>query len=429
MISNFKLKIKNLPQKPGVYLFRNSKGKIIYIGKALSLKHRVASYFQNKQKDPKTQELVDKISKLDFFVVNSEFEALLLEAKLIKQHRPKYNSSLKDDKSYLYLAISKDKPERIFLAKKVELKSNISDWYGPFTTSSDARQILKILRKILPFRSCKILPKKYCLYYHLKLCPAPCLPLPNHYSEITRKVRLILSGKTSSLITSLEKQMKKAAKTLNYEEAQVFKKEALSLKTLTSGWQNVPKEKQETSKTFYELRKLLTKYQGSDPTTLNRIEGYDVSNLGKDIIVGSMVAFVNSESDKSQYRKFNLKYNLAGQDDPEGIKQIIFRRLNHPEWVYPQLILIDGGKTQLSAAFKAIKERNLEKHIALLGITKEEELIIIPKIANQKIIAWKTLRLSRNSPILQFLQAVRDESHRFAQKYYHELHLKTSLKQ
>lgn len=421
---DLKDKINQLPKKPGVYLFSDSKDKIIYIGKALSLKHRVASYFSHRSKDPKTQELVNKISKLDFFVVNSEFEALLLEAQLIKEHRPKYNSSLKDDKSYLYIAVSKDKPERIFLAKRVELKSNVSSWYGPFTTSSDARQILKTLRRIFPFRSCKKLLKRPCLYHHLKLCPAPCLALPNTYPETMRKIRLILSGKTANLTKSLEKQMKDAASTLNYEEAQVFKKEAYSLKALTSGWQSVPKEKQSSSKTFYELRKILTKYQGSDPTTLNRIEGYDVSNLGKDIIVGSMVAFVNSEPDKSQYRKFNLKYNLAGQDDPEGIKQIIFRRLNHPEWVYPQLILVDGGKTQLTAAFKAIKERNLEKHISLLGITKEEELIIIPKIAKQKIIAWKSLRLSQSSLILQLLQRIRDESHRFAHKYSRELHAK-----
>lgn len=417
-------KVRSLPKKPGVYIFRDSKDKIIYIGKALSLKHRVASYFTKTSKDPKTQELVQKIEKLDFFVVNSEFEALLLEAKLIKEHRPKYNFSLKDDKSYLYIAVSKDKPERIFLAKRVELKSNISSWYGPFTTSSDARQILKTLRRIFPFRSCRKLLKKPCLYYHLKACPAPCLPVSNNYPEMIRKIKLILSGKTTGLINSLEKQMKKAAKTLNYEEAHVFKKEANSLKTLTSGWQSVPKEKQDSSKTFYELRKLLTKYQGNDPTTLNRIEGYDVSNLGKNIIVGSMVAFIDNEPDKSQYRKFNLKYNLSGQDDPEGIKQIISRRLNHPEWVYPQLILVDGGKTQLAAAFKAIKERNLEKHVSLLGLTKEEEQIIIPKIINQKITAWKTLRLSRNSSILQLLQRIRDESHRFAHKYSRELHTK-----
>lgn len=421
---NLKDKIKRLPKRPGVYLFRDSKDKIIYIGKALSLKNRVSSYFQNKQKDPKTQELVEKIEKLDFFIVNSEFEALLLEAKLIKEHRPKYNSSLKDDKSYLYIAVSKDKPERVFLAKKVELKSNISSWYGPFTTSSDARQILKTLRRIFPFRSCKKISNRPCLYYHLKSCPAPCLSVSSNYPETIKKIKLILSGKTTGLINSLEKQMKNAAKTLNYEEAQVFKKEADSLKTLASGWQSVPKEKKDSSKTFYELRKLLTKYQGNDPTTLNRIEGYDVSNLGKKIIVGSMVVFIDNEPDKSQYRKFNLKYNLTGQDDPEGIKQIICRRLNHPEWVYPQLILVDGGKTQLTAAFKAIKERNLEKHVSLLGLTKEEEQIIIPKITNQKITAWKTLRLSRNSSILQLLQRVRDESHRFAHKYSRELHTK-----
>ena len=464
MISNPKLKIKNLPQKPGVYLFRDAKDQIIYIGKALSLKHRVASYFQNKNHDPKTIELVKNIAEIQTILVNSEFEALLLEAKLIKQHKPKYNIQFKDGKSYLYIVIGKEFPNRIFLARLSQLKQETLDWYGPFPSSSEARQILKFVRRIFPFRSCKKLPKSPCLYYHLKLCPGvclfssvilsnptlagesrnPCVPKDDRkgslypawddlYRTNIARIRQILSGKTSSLIKCLEKEMKAFAKENKFEEAQKIKKQIEALTQLTVGWQNVPKEKQNEVKTFQELRKLLTKYQGIDPVVLNRIEGYDVSNLSKDIIVGAMVAFINGEPDKSQYRKFNLKYtshnNLVSQNDPEGIKQIVLRRLGHPEWLYPQLVLIDGGKTQLSAAFEAIKEKSQENNISLLGITKEEELIIIPKIANRKIVAWKTLRLPRNSSLLQLLQRVRDEAHRFAQKYYHELHLKTFLKQ
>lgn len=138
-----------------------------------------------------------------------------------------------------------------------------------------------------------------------------------------------------------------------------------------------------------------------------------------------MVAFVNGEPDKSQYRKFNLKYNLSFQDDPEGIKQIVRRRLNHPEWILPQVILIDGGKTQITSAFSALKEKSLENQIAVIGLTKEEEILIIPAVKFGSISSWKRLQLPRNSESLQLLQYIRDESHRFAQKYYRKLHLKT----
>ncbi|RJR24354.1 hypothetical protein C4578_03140 [Candidatus Microgenomates bacterium] len=421
-----KEKLKSLPKKPGVYILKNDKGKIIYIGKALVLKNRVSSYFQKSSKDPKTKELVSNIADLQYFAVNSEFEALLLEARLIKQHKPKFNTVQKDSKSYLYIVIGKDFPNRVYLARWTELNSqNMLDWFGPFPSSSDARRILKTLRPIFPYRSCKNLHKAPCLYYQLGLCPGVCIGKnEGEYKETIKALRKVLSGKTNMLdkiIKSLEKEMKKESRNLKFEEAQGLKNKVDSLKRLKEGWR-IPKEKREMGKVFLELRKLLTKYQGTDPITLKKIEGYDVSNLGRDIIVGSMVTFIEGEPDKSLYRKFNLKYNLSGQNDPEGIKQVVRRRLNHPEWIYPQLILVDGGKTQISAAFEAIKEKDLEDQIALLGIAKKEEIVIVPKFLNGKVVSWKSLRLSRRHPELQLLQAIRDESHRFAQKYYKEKH-------
>jgi len=141
-----------------------------------------------------------------------------------------------------------------------------------------------------------------------------------------------------------------------------------------------------------------------------------------------MVAFVNGEPEKDSYRKFNLEYNLAGPDDPEGIKKLIERRFKHSEWVFPQVILVDGGKTQIGAAFEAIKNAGQVGKISLLGLTKEFETIIIPKIKQEKIVGWQTIRLARRSPELQLLQAIRDEAHRFAQKYYQKLHQKFLLK-
>ena len=443
-----KEKIRELPKKPGVYIFRNSTGRIIYIGKALVLKNRVRSYFIGKH-DAKTVELIANIAKLEWIIVNSEFEALLLEARLIKQHEPKYNVAQKDNKSYLYIIIGKEFPNRIFTARWTELSQPLDSWYGPFPSSSDAKQVLRFIRRIFPFRSCKKLPKSPCLYFHLRLCPGVCqmslqtqtkqfqtkteiassLNAPRNdnktdYGKIITQIRQIVSGKITSLLTSLKKEMKIASKNQKYEEAQKIKDQIDSLTALTEGWRTVPKEKTDISKTMLALRKLLVKYQGFDPITLNKIEGYDVSNLGREIIVGSMVSFIEGEPEKELYRKFNLKYDLISQDDPEGIRQIIKRRLNHPEWLYPQLIVIDGGKTQVGAAFEAIKDQKLLGQISLVGLTKEFETLVIPRIQNEKIVKWSLIRLSRHSPELQLLQRIRDESHRFAKRYYQLLHSK-----
>jgi len=419
-------KIKNLSNKPGVYIFKNRDGKIIYIGKALSLKHRVKSYFQNKHQDPKINELVPNIADIDHLIVNSEFEALILEAKLIKQYQPKYNSAQKDSKSYLYIVIGKEFPNRIFTARWTELNQKFDSWYGPFFSSTDAKRILRFIRHIFPFRSCKRLPKVPCLYKDMRLCSAPCVIPDESYAKTIQKIKMILSGRIKNLLKALEKEMRQSSKNLDFEKAQLIKAQIDSLNFLLQGWRTVPKEKKEISKTFLELRKILVKYQGFDPMSLNKIEGFDVSNLGTEIIVGSMAVFTDGEPDSSLYRRFNLKFNMLSQDDPEGIKNIIRRRLNHPEWVYPQLILIDGGKTQVSAAFDALKEKGLVGKISLLGLTKEDETIVIPKI-EKEICGWKQLRLSRHSPELQLLQQVRDEAHRFAQNYYKFKHKKSFL--
>lgn len=429
MKETLKEKIKQLPNKPGVYVFKNSAGKIIYIGKALSLKPRVSSYFQNKHHDSKTVELAENIADLQTIVVNSEFEALLLEAKLIKQHKPKYNFAAKDGKSYLYIVIDKQFPNRIYQSRKPELENNLLDWYGPFPSGREVREILKYIRRIFPYRSCKKLPKTPCLYFHLKLCPEVCQhDIEIDYQKTIVRIRQILSGKISNLINSLEKEMKILAKNNRFEEAQKNKYQHNALKRLTEGWKSVPKEYQDYSKAQEELKNILIKHGGINQIAINKIEGYDVSNLGNQIIVGSMVAFVNGEPDKSQYRKFNLKFNLNFQDDTEGIRQIVRRRLNHPEWILPQFILIDGGKTQISAAFQALKEKSLENQIAVLGLIKGEEIIIVPQIIHSSIRSWKRINLPRNSQVLRLFQRLRDESHRFAQKYYKSLHRKKLLK-
>jgi len=195
----------------------------------------------------------------------------------------------------------------------------------------------------------------------------------------------------------------------------------LAFERITQGWQPPTKQAINVSGALLQIRKILGRYQGPEPFLLNKIEGFDVSNLGKNIVVGSMVAFIDGEAEKRLYRKFKIRQTY--QNDPAGIREIISRRLAHPEWLYPQLILVDGGKTQVLAAFNALKKKNLENQIAILGLAKKEEIIVIPQIAKNKITGWKLLKLFPRHPALQLLEQIRNESHRFAQRYYKTLSL------
>lgn len=439
-MTELEIKLKNLPRQPGVYLFKNPKNQVLYIGKALSLKDRIKSYFSQTPTDPKTKILVSQIADLDYQIVPSEFEALLLEANLIKKYRPKYNLRLKDDKRYLYIGIAKS-PYRVFPTRRPELEKNLFDWFGPFPSAGSVNRVLKIFRRVLPYCSCRKPSRRQCLYFHLNLCPGIENLSSEEYRQDINKIRRILGGKTSLLLKSLEKKMKEAAKKLEFEKAQKLKNQVQALQYVTQGWRTIPKDDLEPSIALIKLKRLLIRHQGIDPITINKIEGYDVSNLGRNIIVGSMAAFTNGHPEKSLYRKFKINLDPKTKDswshwevfqhkkttvssDPVSIHQIVRRRLNHPEWLYPQLILVDGGKAQVSAAFKAIKEKGLVNQICLLGLAKKKETIIIPRIKKGEIANWKLLNYSPRSSALQLLQQVRDESHRFAQRYYKHLHLK-----
>lgn len=422
---------KSFPSKPGIYYFKNKAGKIIYIGKALSLKHRVASYFQKTDHNRKTKIMVGQIFSADYILAESEFDALLLEAKLIKEHRPKYNILLKDDKRYLYIAISKEQCPRIFPVRKVELEQNLLDWFGPFPSGTEVRQVLKIIRKIFPYRTkCKVMCGKPCLDYQINLCPGTCFKPVADYKKTIHQIRQILAGKTNKLINNLQKKMTEASKNMQYEQAQKIKGQLSSLVYVTQGWRHIPMDRQENNFIGNKLRKILVRYQTIDPITINKIEGYDISNLGRDIIVGAMVSFTHGQPDKANYRKFkitlttndkNRKINMLKQNDSLSIKHILLRRLRHSEWIYPQLILLDGGKGQVSAAFEAMQSKKLFE-TAILGLAKKKEEIVIPKIDKGNISGWKVLKLPTSSPTLKLLQQVRDEAHRFAQNYYKVLH-------
>lgn len=417
-----------LPKTPGVYLFKNKDQQVIYIGKAINLRNRVKNHFTDKNDDLRHQNLVSLTEKVDFQVVSGELEALLLEARLIKQYRPKYNALLKDDKRYLYVGISNEKYPKIYLLRKPEIEKNLADWFGPFPTAQNLKEILRLLRRIFPYRSCKKLPVKPCLYYHLRLCSAMCSRPVENYSQTIQKIRFFLNGDIKPLLSLLTEQMNEASKSLKFEDAQMVKKQIEMLQNLLL---RRPKSADEAKadKQLAQLKDLLIRYQGFDPFIIHRVEAFDISNLGKEITVGSMVAFVNAEPDTSLYRQFRIIGII--QNDTDAIKQIVLRRLSHQEWVFPQVILVDGGKGQISAAFEALQEKNLVGKIGLLGLAKQFETIIIPRIKKDKIIDWKLIS-SPNPRSLgevgQLLQHIRDESHRFAQRYYRKLHQKAILK-
>ena len=397
--------LKNIPNLPGVYIYKNINNEIIYVGKAINLKKRVTQYFQRDDAlGPKTSELVKNIHKIEYKIVGSEIEALVLESSLIKKHKPKYNSQLKDNKSYLYITINKNYIET----------TRQSGTFGPFPNGGQVKYLLKILRRYFPFFT-KSSHKKTCLYCHIGLCPKD----EKENKKNINIIKKILSGKTKTLQKSLEVKLKKISKNQNYEEAILIRDNLNALKYITEGWKNIASltnnifiSGDRESIAINELQSLLNIPQ------INRIECYDISQLGHKYFVGAMSVFQNDKIDNSQYRKFRIKSllikrevrpkgeqgDLFSPNDPAMLKEIIARRLKHTEWKYPDLIVLDGGIPQLSA---------IKINIPIIGITKKLETIIISD--------QKQINLPTHSLALQLLQQLRNEAHRFANKYRRDL--------
>lgn len=407
------ISLDSIPSAPGVYIYKNSDNKIIYIGKAVNLKKRVTQYFKSDEAlGYKTRKLLSQIASIDYQVVSSEIEALILESSLIKQYRPKFNSQLKDDKSYIYITISKDKIPLIKAAFKSNLNSNCY-FYGPFPDSSAVKSLLKTIKSIFPFYS-KPHPPKKCLYCHLNLCPGPN-PDPKEYRKNINKIKHILNGNFSKLISKLNKEMLFFSKSQNFEMAKLRRDQISSVKYITSGWKNlshlyqkIELQEDQIGKALRDLKTLLTVYF-PDIKNISRFEAYDISNLASKYFVGAMTVFSKNKIDSSHYRHFKI-YSKETPDDQLMIKEVLYRRLKHPEWPFPDFILVDGGKPQVSAANSIILD------IPIIGLAKKEEIIVI-----KKGDLWHEIKLAKNSPALNLLQQLRDEAHRFANNYRKKL--------
>lgn len=399
--------LSNLPASPGIYIYRNPQGDIIYVGKAINLKKRVNQYFQRDDAlGPKTITLVSQISSIETKTVDSEIEALILEASYIKKYRPKYNSLLKDDRSYSFIILTKDKFPLIYSTHLSNIPPK-AEVFGPFPSGTDVSRLLKTIRRIFPYYTKKHGPRP-CLYCHLGLCPGPNI-LPSDYHKTVIKIKKILNGKFTLLRRQLVKEMTETSKLQEYESSLILRHQIESLDYVVSGWKNLnnlfeqinlPEDTQ--SSAINELVTTLDPYLNLPK--ISRLECFDISQMGTRYFVGSMVVWQSGHIDKSQYRKFKIRLKQT-PDDQLMIKEVIWRRLRHSEWETPDLIIVDGGKPQVSAV-------STLTNIPIIGLAKKFETIVIKTENN-----WREINLPKNSHALRLIQSLRDEAHRFANRF------------
>ncbi len=464
-------KLSAVPHKPGVYLHKDRFGTVIYVGKALNLRKRVSQYFQSSRRngwDLKFNALVEAIHDFDVHTVRSEPEALLLESKLIKEFKPRFNISLRDDKRFLMLKVNLNDPIPNFTFTRLK-KDDGARYFGPFVNSLGLRNAVALARKQFNLRGCRVFTPgeadyKHCLYAHLKYCTAPCVGnvTREQYLEQVVAACNFLEGQSREMQGDLEAEMKKAAAAHEFEKAAQLRD---LIRDLNDTWKKTEKFARVPYKLplainpesdLVELAKVL-----GLPAPPQRIEGFDISNISGTFAVASLVSFKNGRPDRANYRRFKIK-TVTGQDDFASIAEVVRRRYarlldesvapaqkskndddghavphelqkladetgrkvkrgipvksGQPASNMPDLILIDGGKGQLGMACAELAKLGLEK-IPVIGLAKEFEEIYLPE-------KGEPLRLGLANPAVKLLQRVRDECHRVANSYNAQLRLK-----
>jgi excinuclease ABC subunit C len=433
---NLKLekKLADLPRTPGVYFHKNTRGEIIYVGKAANLRNRVRQYFQNSRvRDTKTDALVAEIADVDWMEVESELEALFLEAEMVRRYMPRYNILLRDDKSMVYIRIDYDSNFPTVTTTRRPLDDG-ARYFGPYLSTLSVRQALKLLRRIFPFATRRIPgQKRATLHYHLGLDPGleEGKTSLEEYRANLRRLIAVIQGKRKNIERELERDMKRLSKTAKFEEAAHARNQLFALRRLSQQVIFSDREFQDISKdhALSELVDLLGLKRAP-----RRIEGYDISHMSGTDVVASMVVFVNGVTAKDEYRKFKTKLNH--NDDFYNMHETIARRFsekNRKAWVLPSLVLIDGGKGQLDAATRARDEADLSK-IPFIGLAKREEQIVVQKEKSGVNVNLNVLHklggftaetndfilinLPTSTNLVKLLQRIRDESHRFAVSYH-----------
>ena len=446
-----------MPEKAGIYVFLNKQNDVLYVGKAINLKSRVSSYFiKSAILGEKTKVLVSQVFKIKITIVESELEALLLEAFYIKKFRPKYNIRLSDDKSFVMIKLTiKDKYPSILISRRNDDPKAI--YFGPYPNSGAVKLVLKSIRKIYPFQTNPNHPKRICLYNHLGLCPCPPVfdspELKKEYSRNIRGIKRILNTQSSKILKEFEKVRDLLSNDEKYEEALKIQKKINALKIITEK-RHTPFEYDINpnlridlrNQELTELQQILSLHLGDGLGThlgkLQRIECYDISNTQGTHATGSMVVFTQGEIDSSQYRRFKIKKDGI-PNDFAMIQEMLTRRFKHNEWKKPELIIIDGGKGQVSSALNALKVYKIK--IPLIGLAKREETIVIPRASGVSKVPkvskaldtrdtygtrdtqFMEINLPRNSKALHLIMRIRDEAHRFAITYHKNLRSKSSF--
>src|SRR3989440_4157900 len=419
-------KVKQFPAAPGVYLMKDAQGRVLYVGKAKNLRNRAGHYFTKAAaEDPRTGDLVKLIADVDFVPAPSEVDALLMEARLVKDIQPRFNVELKDDKSfpYLQIRIREDFPRVEFTRTPRRRGVRL---YGPFTSAKSLRHAMQVLQRLFKFRTCTLDinaddPRwrwfRPCLLHSINQCTAPCnfRVSKEDYRRQIRALRLVLEGKKDRLLREMEKEMLEASQKLEFERAGRLRDDIAALKELGQRG-DVQRDVQpevfpiDPKKGLVGLRKVL----GLEKTP-RTIEGVDIAHLGGSETVASLGQFIDGLPFKPGYRRFKIR-TVEGVDDFASIREVVsrrFRRLSDEEGVFPDILLIDGGKGQLNAALQAFRMLGVEPP-AIISLAKREEEIYRPGES-------EPLKLSRHSAALRLLQFVRDEAHRFAQHYHHTL--------
>jgi excinuclease ABC subunit C len=437
ILQDLRDKAAALPTSPGVYLFKDAAGVVLYVGKAKSLRSRVASYLQPSadlavSRGPEIERMVaDLAMDVDVLECDSEVDALLRENRLIKDIQPRFNERLKDDKTFPYLQITtgEDFPA-VSITRAPQPEG--AKLYGPFVSPADLRAALPLMQRVFKFRTCKLEIAEAdnarrhfrpCILYSIKQCTAPCAALVSRadYAAQIARFRQFLESKGSKVRADLRAEMKAASDTLDFERAAELRDQLRALEGLQK--RGLVHEHVQPEVFFIDPSEGLARLAEvlGLPAPPRVIEGIDIAHLGGEGLCGAMVCFIDGRPLKSAYRRYKIK-TVAGNDDVACIREVVYRRYKlagMSEELFPDVILIDGGKGQLAAAGSAFDELSCRPPLLAALAKKEEELFVTAHD--------EPIRLPRRDPALRLLQSVRDEAHRFAQHYHHILRRKATL--
>lgn len=437
--------VSSLPSLPGVYWFLNENGNVLYVGKAKNLKKRVSSYTYINRLQPKTKQLVLTAAELKHQVLESELEALLTEAELIRTYLPQFNILLKDDKSPLYIHITDEAFPRVLTIRKQEMdkKKLKGIILGPFQSAYKVKEVLRIVRPIFPWCNARRSDTvtRACFYHHLKLCPGVCTHSITQadYAELMHNLTLFLRGKQREIKTELSTEMKTLAAAHQFEKAAILRDQVKLITEVTSPQYKLKPDlllnahlaTSSTENGIIQLTHYLHDYCGTPQEyPLHRIECYDVSNTQGTNAAVAQVVSIDGEPEREEYRLFNIR-TLNTPNDYQMMKEALLRRQNHPEWGEPDLIVIDGGKGQLRAALQVWQWR-----APVISIAKDPDRLLFPiqewqKKQTGKVtekVEYKELSLPPQNPALVIVQRLRDEAHRFSKKQHSRLATREMVK-